>query len=150
MTNISKFTLLATCLLLLNAAMAQSESFDRFSNARQMEDQLEAKNTQRVRAGTAYAEIKIAKPDGYPAKDIPQGFEGFRIEILLADSLLAPDHTIFFRHGNIMLESLSDGRFAYTIGDFNEEATATSFMQQFILPTYKEARVVRYQNGKRN
>ncbi len=150
MTNISKFILSAVCLLWLNATMAQSESFDRFSNVRQASDQLEAKNTQRVRAGTAYAEIKIAKPDGYPAKDIPQGYEGFRIEITVADSLLAPDHEMFFRHGNIMLEPLSSNQFSYTIGDFNEEAAAADFMQQFILPTYKAARVVRYQNGKRN
>jgi hypothetical protein len=94
--------------------------------------------------------LKIRKPEGYPAKDIPKEYTGYRIEIMLTDSLIPENDDFFFRHGNIMLEPLSSNQFSYTIGDFQESDSATNFLQQFILPTYKEAQVIGYKDGRRN
>lgn len=149
MTNYYKLTLLAACLLLTQFIFAQSEGFDRSVSVRSNDDHLEAKATPRVRGGAAYAEVKIAKPDGYPAKEIPKEYNGFRIEIMVTDSLIKADDDLFFKHGNIMLEPLSDSRFSYTVGDFTDADAASNFMQQFILPKYKEARIVQYKEGKR-
>lgn len=94
-------------------------------------------------------EIKIVKPEGYPAKDLDTTYTGFRIEIMVADTLLPDSSDLFFRHGNIVVEPLTGNRFAYTIGDFKDEETATGFFNQFVLPNYGKARIVRYQSGKR-
>ncbi len=149
MKNISKWTLLAASLLFFQVAYAQSEGFDRSIIIRQSDQNLEAKVTPSVRSGSADAELKITKPEGYPAKDVPKEYTGYRIEIMVADSLLLKEDDLFFRHGNVMVEPLSNSQFAYTVGDFQESDNANSFMQQFILPKYKDAQVVHYKNGKR-
>lgn len=149
MKNISKLILLAASLLLFEFSYAQSEGFDR-TTVRQLDNNLEAKATHSVRGGSADAELKIKKPDGYPAKDIPKEYTGFRIEIMVTDSLVPETDDLFFRHGNIMLEPLNSNRFAYTVGDFRDAEAATSFLQQFILPKYSEASVIQYKDGKRN
>lgn len=149
MKNFSKWTLLAASLLFFQIAYAQNEGFDHSGNLRQSDQNLEAKATPSVRGGTADAELKITKPEGYPAKDVPKEYMGYRIEIMVADSLLLKEDDLFFKHGNVMVEPLSNSQFSYTVGDFQEADNATSFMQQFILPKYKDAQVIHYKNGKR-
>jgi hypothetical protein len=152
MKNIYKLILLILSLFGTYFAHAQSDAFDRPLTPQSGEERLEtrANSSRSVRGGSADAELKIRKSDDYPAKDIPKEYTGYRIEILVTDSLLAQQHEVFFRHGNIGLESLASNQFAYTVGDFQDAESATRFLQQFILPRYNEARIVSYQNGKRN
>lgn len=150
MKSIYKLAFLTICFFITAFLQAQSEGFDRSITTRQRDAQLEAKATPSVRGGTADAELKIKKPEGYPAKDIPKEYTGFRIEIMVTDSLVPETDDLFFRHGNIGLEPLNSNRFAYTVGDFQDLESANNFLQQFMLPKYKDAQVIAYKDGRRN
>ncbi len=128
-------------------AIAQGEAFDKPLVA----DKKDNKTLQAtIRPGAvADLEIKMKKPEAYPATDLPEKYNGYRIELMATDTLLPDTSAVFFRHGNIVLENLEGNKFSYSIGNFQEESAATAFLKQFILPVYNRARVILYRDGKR-
>lgn len=133
-------------LFIQNISFAQSEGFDKPLIKKSEKDSVQLGAIRPVSGGL---EIKIKKPEGYPAKDLAENYTGFRIEIMATDSLLPDTSEVFFRHGNMVMEQLEGAKFSYTVGDFKDEQSAQSFMDKFIRPMYPEPRIVRYQEGKR-
>ena len=80
---------------------------------------------------------------------IPKGFTGYKIEIQNVEKPLPSDHDIFFQHGNLAMEKVSETEYSYTLGTFNDMDTASIFMQDFLLQRYPNARVIEYQEGER-
>lgn len=138
------FTLLFV--FLLNIIFAQSEGFDKPLIKNSEKDSVKSGI---LRPTATDIEIKIKKPEGYPAKDLPENYTGFRIEIMASDTLLKDTSEVFFRHGKVVMEQLESGTFSYTVGDFKDEPSARAFMETFIKPVYQEPRIIKYENGKR-
>lgn len=136
----------ALCLLAGHHVAAQSEEFDKPLLRKTGQD---SARVGAIRTAAAEREVKIARPEGYPAKDLPETYSGWRIEIVATDTLLADTSEVFFRHGNVVMETLPNNRFSYTIGDFQSETAAAEFMKRFILPTYNEPAIIRYEQGQR-
>ncbi len=136
----------ALCLLAGHPIAAQSEEFDKPLLRKTGQD---STRVGAIRTAAAEREVKITKPEGYPAKDLPEAYSGWRIEIVATDTLLTDTSEVFFRHGNVVMETLPNNRFSYTIGDFQSEAAATEFMKRFILPIYTEPAIIRYEQGQR-
>lgn len=80
---------------------------------------------------------------------VAEDYSGFRVQILLAETPLPPDHIIFTRHGSIAVEQLSEGVYAYLVGDFPSEEAAVEFTDVYLAPLYPGLRVVQFENGKR-
>ncbi len=140
--------LLATCLCCLCSvgAWSQQEQFDR---PLETKNHVSQPSQSAIRTANTALEVRPTQPESYPAKSLPEGYTGFRIEIIVSDTLLPDTSEVFFQHGNIIMEIMPDNHYHYTIGDFQEEVAAKNFMQQFITPRYEEPRIVRYQSGKR-
>lgn len=143
-----KKIILATLVLTFSFvfAFAQSESFDRPLEKKQADS---TKTDQGMVRRAVDLEINVQKPEGYPAKDLPENYTGYRIEIMVTDTLLADTSEVFFRHGNVVMETLEGNQFSYTVGDFPDEVGANNFLDKFIKPNYEEPRVVQYEAGKR-
>ena len=86
----------------------------------------------------------VNKPKPLPAK-----YTGYRVEFFTSPSKLPSSHVIFNRHGNITIERLKDGKYAYLLGEFNERADAQQFMVSVMVSRYPDAQVVAYKNSKR-
>jgi hypothetical protein len=82
-------------------------------------------------------------------QEIPEGYNGFKIEIMSTAIPLPPDHDLFFQHGNITLEELGEGQFSYLIGHFEEQAKAETFRASFLEGRYPDSKVVGYIEGQR-
>lgn len=136
----------ALLMLFQHVIFAQSEGFDKPLIKKTEKDSAKLGI---IRSAPASLEIKINKPEGYPAKDLSENYTGFRIEIMATDSLLPDTSEVFFRHGNIVMEQLEGAKFSYTVGDFKDEQSAASFMDKFIKPVYTDPRIVRYKDGAR-
>lgn len=138
-------SILITTVIIPSVTFAQSESFDNpiFKDT--------IVNTKRpsIRPSGGDEEVRLFKTEDYPAKVLAKDYEGFRIEIIVTDSLLPDSSDIFFRHGNVVMETLKEKQFAYSIGDFKEEQVANDFMIQFVLPRYSKSRIVKYSKGAR-
>ncbi len=80
---------------------------------------------------------------------IAEDYSGFRVQILLAETPLPPDHIIFTRHGSIAAEQLSEGVYAYLVGDFPTEEAAVEFTDVYLAKLYPDLRIVQYEMGKR-
>jgi len=80
---------------------------------------------------------------------IPEGYTGFKIEIMATSILLPPDHDLFFQHGNITLEELAEDEFSYLIGHFEEQAKAETFRAAFLEGRYPDSKVIGYIEGQR-
>lgn len=88
--------------------------------------------------------------ENFAIVDLPKGYTGFRVELIkVHDEPLADNDIIFFRHGNVVEETIGEKEYAYSIGDFKTEAEANEFMETFILELYPAARVIPYQDGMR-
>lgn len=142
------FTLFLLIAFFPIAAAAQGEAFDKPLVTAEEKDHKAPQAA--IRPGAAAdSEIKMKKPEGYPATDLPEKYTGFRIELMATDTLLPDTSAVFFKHGNIVLENLEGNKFSYSIGNFQEEGAAAAFLKQFILPVYRSARIIRYKDGKR-
>jgi hypothetical protein len=80
---------------------------------------------------------------------IPEGYTGFKIELMSTSIPLPADHDLFFQHGNIALEEISEDQFAYLIGHFEAAEKAESFRSAFLEGRYPESKVVGYIEGQR-
>jgi len=80
---------------------------------------------------------------------VPENYSGFRVQILLAETPLPPDHIIFTRHGSIAAEQLSEGVYAYLVGDFPTEEAAVEFTDVYLAKLYPGLRIVQFELGKR-
>lgn len=81
--------------------------------------------------------------------EIPEGYSGFKIEIILTSVPLPADHDIFFQHGNITMEQLGEEAYSYLIGHFDEEEGAEAFRNALLQHRYPESIVVGYVDGQR-
>lgn len=84
-----------------------------------------------------------------PPKPLPLGYSGFKIEFFTANAELPLSHNIFARHGNITVEQRKDGRYAYLLGDFPKKDIANGFLADVMLRQYPQARLIKYNNGRR-
>lgn len=83
-------------------------------------------------------------------RPLPKDYTGFKVQIAKSiEEPLAEDDEIFFRHGNIMVDKTGDGTFTYLIGNFSSEEQAQEFLDRFLLSRYSEARVIKYESGRR-
>ncbi|NUO00091.1 MAG: hypothetical protein HUU01_05695 [Saprospiraceae bacterium] len=80
---------------------------------------------------------------------VAEDYSGFRVQILLAETPLPPDHLIFTRHGSIAVEQLSEGVYAYLVGDFPSEEAAVEFTDVYLAKLYPGLRIVQFEMGKR-
>jgi hypothetical protein len=81
--------------------------------------------------------------------EIPEGYSGFKIEIILTSVPLPADHDIFFQHGNISMEQLGEEAYSYLIGHFDEEKGAEAFRKSLLQDRYPESIVIGYVDGQR-
>lgn len=82
-------------------------------------------------------------------KSLASDYKGYRVEILTSNTKLPSSHELFSQYGNLTLEEMNDGRYAYLIGDFAEKKDAKSFLQYIIAPRYPKAQVINYLSGRR-
>ncbi len=82
--------------------------------------------------------------------EIPDEYNGFKIEIKAVREELPPGHDIFFHHGNLSMEMLPDSTYSYTLGNFAELKKAEQFLREALKDRYPEAKVVEYRQGQRN
>lgn len=98
-----------------------------------------------------YEQVPVMANDNFAIVDLPKGYTGFRVELIkVHDEPLPDDDIIFFRHGNVVEETIGEKEYAYSIGDFLTEAEANEFMETFLLELYPAARVIPYKDGMRN
>jgi hypothetical protein len=83
------------------------------------------------------------------ARKLPRDFAGFKIQLLVADSLLAPEHELFHQYGNLCVEELPSQRYAYTFGNFASAQDADRFLGEAVVDRFPQARVIHYQRGQR-
>ncbi|MCB0593410.1 MAG: hypothetical protein H6557_29030 [Lewinellaceae bacterium] len=80
---------------------------------------------------------------------IPQDYSGFKIEIKKVAKPLSGKNDIFYQHGKLFAEKLSDGSISYMLGDYPTADEAGAFLESFLSKRYPEARVVEYEEGSR-
>ncbi|TXB63580.1 hypothetical protein [Phaeodactylibacter luteus] len=85
----------------------------------------------------------------FGAQGLPNGFTGYRIQVLRIGRQLPAGHSLFAQHGQVVEEKLPGGEWAYTLGRFAERADALSFFKQFLQAAYPEGEVIKYENGAR-
>jgi outer membrane protein OmpA-like peptidoglycan-associated protein len=94
---------------------------------------------QKVHADAVSLKLKSVAPD----------FKGYSVEIVSAISKLPNSHALFTQYGNLTLEETKDGKFAYLIGEFEEEKDAKILLKSIVLPRYPKATIIQYLNGRR-
>lgn len=82
-------------------------------------------------------------------KKLPSFFSGYVIELTTSDLPLRRDYVLFEKFGNVMVDQLEEGGFAYVIKGFKNEKAAISFLNNIVIHKASEARVVLYEKGKR-
>jgi hypothetical protein len=82
-------------------------------------------------------------------KEIPEDYNGFKIELMTVQQELPPEHDLFFQHGNLSMEMLPDSTYSYTLGQFQERPKAERFLYDLLIDRYPDARVVKYEEGER-
>lgn len=101
------------------------------------------------RATVAYDESgeRVIRRTGQ-ATVVSETFTGYKVELMLSKDELGNDAPIFKRYGKVFLDDTGT-HFSYMIGAFDELEPAKAFMEAVIKPYYKEARVIKYQEGAR-
>jgi hypothetical protein len=120
----------------LEASQEPAANFDPFKQKNQRPRVLQE---QMVPVDTSF--FQLAK--------IPKSFTGFKIELMNSQEPLPKEHDIFFRHGNLSMEKISDTKYSYTLGTFHDNETALLFMQDFLIQLYPKAQVIEYADGER-
>lgn len=82
-------------------------------------------------------------------REIPEGYRGYKIELMSTSIPLPTGHDLFFQHGNITLEELDGTSFSYLIGHFEEKEKAEAFREAFLKDRYPDSKVVGYLEGQR-
>lgn len=82
-------------------------------------------------------------------KKLPSFFSGYVIELTTSDLPLRRDYVLFERFGNVMVDQLPEGGFAYVIQGFKNEKSASSFLNNIVIHNAPEAQVIRYEKGRR-
>ncbi len=83
------------------------------------------------------------------AAPVPEGYDGYKIQILHTMEPIQDNNPVFFKYGCISEEQLNDESYAYSVGTFETEDEAQKFNEKFIQSNYPDAQIVRYKNGKR-
>ena len=82
-------------------------------------------------------------------KAIESGYSGYMVEFFNTPNDLPASHEIFSKHGKVYKEIIKDGSYSYLFGPFGEWRDANLFLQSAVIGNYKNAKVIRYKNGKR-
>ncbi len=96
-----------------------------------------------------FYEADVTKAGQREIPAVAEDYSGFRVQILLAETPLPPDHVIFVRHGSIAVEQLGEGVYAYLVGDFPTEEAAVEFTDVYLAKLYPGLRIVQFEMGKR-
>lgn len=75
-------------------------------------------------------------------------YTGYKVELFTSQDELDNNHKIFKRYGKIFLDDTGTS-FSYMIGSFQYKDAAEKFLNSVIKPTFPEAKVIRYKEGKR-
>lgn len=92
--------------------------------------------------------VETYNENSYPSP-IQEGYDGYKIEILHTMEPIQDNNPIFYKHGRISEEQLSDESYSYLIGDFDSAEEAAKFKEKFILTNYPDARVIHFEKGGR-
>ncbi|MEM6964598.1 MAG: hypothetical protein AAF573_07525 [Bacteroidota bacterium] len=83
-------------------------------------------------------------------KAMPTQFSGYVIELLQSDERLAIDYPLFEHVGNVHVQQLENGKYAYCIlADFNKAESVKKFVENIIVHLAPEAQAFKYKKGKR-
>ena len=75
---------------------------------------------------------------------------GIVLELITSELPLKRDHPLFQRFGNIYYDQLDEGGYSYCIlTNFDKLKKAKAYLQQIVLPQAPEAKVIKYQLGRR-
>ncbi len=85
----------------------------------------------------------------YDFLDIKHSYVGYKIEILSASSYLDKDHKLFDQYKNVYFQKVSDTHFSYLIGHFKEQDDAQLYVDALLANEYPQAKVVGFQEGRR-
>lgn len=80
---------------------------------------------------------------------LPKDYSGYKIEVMRTTQPLPSDHELFFQHGRLSMEKLSETNYSYTLGHFTNEGDAQLFLEDFMQQRYPTARVIGYEGGER-
>jgi len=79
---------------------------------------------------------------------LPPGYNGHKIQVFESAQQLPESHELFQVFGNLTMEKTAQG-YAYLLGDFKETKDATLFLTNIIKPRYPEAKLIKYESGRR-
>lgn len=85
----------------------------------------------------------------YDFLDIKNSYVGYKIEILSASTYLDKDHKLFDQYKNVYFQKVSDTHFSYLIGHFKEREDAQLYVDALLANEYPQAKVVGFQEGRR-
>ncbi|MCR9289311.1 hypothetical protein OAF63_01300 [Saprospiraceae bacterium] len=84
-------------------------------------------------------------------KRLPKTHSGIVIELAASNLPLERDLPIFRQFGNVHYHKLNEGGYSYIITtNFTTNESAQRFLQNIIKPKAPEAKVIEYEEGKRN
>lgn len=94
-------------------------------------------------------EEKPAPDEHYDFLDIKDTYVGYKIEILSASTYLDKDHKLFDQYKNVYVQQVDDTHFSYLIGHFKEQEDAQLYVDALLANEYPQAKVVGFEDGKR-
>ena len=130
-------------------SMPNMESEKKIFSGKDIESMKDKEIPEQVKDTKMVQEEMIASTGSPSLKSIPNGYNGYRVQLIMANSKLPGSHQIFTQHGDLALEETKDGTFAYLLGDFNQLKDVEGFLQHIVMPRYPDAKIVQYIDGKR-
>ena len=81
-------------------------------------------------------------------KKLPTYFTGYVIELTTSDLPLRRDYNLFEKFGNVLVDHMEKvGGFSYMIKGFRNEKAAKSFLNNIVIHSAPEAKVIYYNKG---
>ncbi len=81
---------------------------------------------------------------------MPAGYDGYVVELILAERPLARNHQLFNQFGSVYYDLTPEGKYAYCLlVDFSRRSALEQYVKKMIIHRAPEARVVEYRDGKR-
>lgn len=82
------------------------------------------------------------------ALSVEKGYNGYMIQVVECyNKPLGEEHTIFDRHGKIRMQRIDGDTYKYFICETERLSSLVDVFEKSIKPQYKNAKVVRFDNG---
>ena len=83
-------------------------------------------------------------------KQLPGDYNGYAIELTTSDLPLPRDYTLFGQFGTVYYERKEEGGYAYLIlVPFSKKKSVEEYYNMVVLPKDREAKILEFENGKR-